>query len=77
MNKRPRKITDRDQRVAADILCQFCFINDLTDFNRVYEQIFAEYGLMDDPFTHTPVTTEEYLKSKTEYEKQLREDVFE
>lgn len=68
-NKKP-KITERDQRVASEILMQFMFTNDMDDVIRVWEEVFKQYGLCEDPFTRTPCTPAEYEKSSLEYEKQ-------
>lgn len=68
-NKKP-KITERDQRVASEILMQFMFTKDMDDVIRVWEEVFKQYGLCEDPFTRTPCAPAEYEKSSLEYEKQ-------
>lgn len=65
-----RKITTRDQKVAADILTEFTFVNNMDEFWSAYNDIFKRYDLCDDPFTNLPVSTEEYCKNKLSYEKQ-------
>lgn len=65
-----RKITTRDQKVAADILTEFTFVNNMDEFWSAYNNIFKRYDLCDDPFTNLPVSTEEYCKNKLSYEKQ-------
>lgn len=65
-----RKITTRDQKVAADILTEFTFVNNMDEFWSAYNDIFKRYDLCDDPFTNLPISTEEYCKNKLSYEKQ-------
>lgn len=60
----------RDQKVVAEILTQFMFTKNMDDVMRVWKQVYEEYGLCDDPFTHTPCTPEEYCKNRLEYDKQ-------
>lgn len=70
MAKVKPKITKRDQRIAAEILTQFMFTKDMNDVVRVWEEIYEQYGLCDDPFSRTPCTPEEYSKNSLEYDKQ-------
>lgn len=70
------KITKKDQRIAADILTQFMFTRNMDDVNEVWREVFKQYGLHEDPFTHTPCTNEEYFKNQSEYEKQLMIDKY-
>jgi hypothetical protein len=42
----------------------------MDDVIRVWEEVFKQYGLCEDPFTRTPCTPAEYEKSSLEYEKQ-------
>ena len=65
-----RKITTRDQKVAADILTEFTFVNNMDEFWSAYNDIFKRYDLCDDLFTNLPISTEEYCKNKLSYEKQ-------
>lgn len=64
------KITKRDQRIVAEILTQFMFTKDMDDVIRVWEDVYAQYGLCDDPFTHVPCTPDEYCINQLEYDKQ-------
>ena len=64
------KITERDRRVASEILMQFMFTKDMDDVIRVWKDVFEQFGLCEDPFTRTPCTPTEYEKSSLEYEKQ-------
>lgn len=68
--KHNRKVTKRDQRVAAEILTQFMFINTMDEVMKVWKQVYEQYGLCDDPFTGTPCTPEEYCENRLEYDKQ-------
>ena len=63
-------ISKRDQKVAAEILTVFMFLTSLNEVSLVWDDLFEKYGLYFDPFTHTPVTPEEYAKSKLEYDRQ-------
>lgn len=67
MNKR-RKITQRDQQVAAEILTAFMFTKDMDDVLRVWRELYEQYDLCDDPFTHTPCTFEECCINQLKYE---------
>lgn len=70
MGKTKSKISERDQRVASEILMQFMFTKDMDDVMRVWDEVFKHYDLCEDPFTRTPCTPAEYAKSSLEYEKQ-------
>lgn len=65
------KITKTMQKVAADILTQFMFTKDMDDVIKTWKDIYKQYELCDDPFTHTPCTPEEYSKNRLEYDKQV------
>ena len=71
-----RKITARDQKVAADILTEFTFVNNMDEFWSAYNDIFKRYDLCDDPFTNLPISTEEYCKNKLSYEKQSMIEIY-
>ena len=58
------------QRVAVEILIQFMFTKTMDDVLRVWDEVYEQYGLCDDPFTGCPCTPEEYCKNKLEYDKQ-------
>ena len=64
------KISKRDQRVAAEILTQFMFTRDMKEVLQVWNNIYKQYDLCDDPFTHTPCSPEDYCKSRLEYDRQ-------
>lgn len=64
------KLNEKIQRIVADVLTAFMFAQTMDDVMEVWNQIYKQYGLCDDPFTHTPCSPEDYLKSKLEYEKQ-------
>ncbi len=78
MNKitNKRKLTTRDQKVAADILTEFTFVNNMDEFWSTYKDIFKRYDLCDDPFTNLPVSTEEYCKNKLSYERQAMIEMY-
>ena len=64
------KITERDQRIASDILTQFMFTKTMDDVIKVWDKIYKQYELCSDPFTGIPLTQKEYCESKLEYERQ-------
>ena len=49
--KKQRKITDKEQRVAVDILNNLCFCEDIKEMFRIFDDIVKEYNLFKDPFT--------------------------
>lgn len=63
-----KKITQRDREIAAEILTSFMFTKNMDDVMEVWEQVYEQYGLCDDPFTHTPCSPKEYCENKLEYE---------
>ena len=65
------KINKRDQRVATEILTQFMFTKDMDYVRQVWDDVYKQYDLCDDPFTYTPCTPEDYCKNRLEYEKQV------
>lgn len=65
------KLSKRDQRIAADILTAFMFTKTMDDVINVWNDLFEKYDLCFDPFTHAPVTPEEYAKNKSEYDRQV------
>ena len=48
----------------------------MDDVKEVWGEVFKQYGLHEDPFTHTPCTNEEYFENRSEYEKQLMIDKY-
>lgn len=67
-------ITNKEQRVAAEILTQFMFTRTMKEVLDTWYNIYKEYGLYDDPFTHCPCSSEDYYKSKLEYDRQAMID---
>lgn len=66
-----RKISERDRKVAAEILKQFRFVKDMNEVLKTWDNIYKQYDLCDDPFTHTPISPEEYAKNSLEYQKHV------
>lgn len=64
------KMTNRDQKIIADILAQFMFTRTMEDVAEVWDNIYDKYDLCSDPFTGVSCTPEEYCKSQLEFEKQ-------
>ena len=61
---------ERIQRVVADILTQFMFVRTMEDVHRVWQSIYDDYDLCDDPFTGCPCSNEEYADNNIEYQRQ-------
>ena len=68
--KSQHKVTKRDQKLVSEIITQFMFTKTMDDVMEVWKRVYEEYGLCDDPFTHTPCTPDEYCKNRSEYDKQ-------
>lgn len=64
------KQSEKIQCVVAEILTRFLFTRTHEEIIDVWEQIYKEFGLCDDPFTHTPCAPIEYEKNRLEFEKQ-------
>ena len=60
-----------EQEVAAEILTQFMFVNNMDDVNNAWDDIYKRYGLCDDPFTKCPCSPREYAKNSLEYQRQV------
>ena len=71
MAQRNRKITDRDQRVAAEILTAFMFCNNMDDVNRAWKATYEAFALCDDPFTGCPCSSKEAEENSLKYRKQV------
>lgn len=69
-SKAPPKMSERDPRIAAEILTAFMFTKTMDDVMKVWKEIYEKYDLCDDPFTGTPCTLSEFCKNQIEYEKQ-------
>ncbi len=65
------EISKRDQRIPADILTEFMFTKTMDDVINVWNDLFEKYDLCSDPFTHIPVTPEEYAKIISEHDRQV------
>lgn len=76
MKSRKNKITERDSKVAAEILTQFLFTKDMNDVINVYDRMYAAYNLCIDPFTHTPCSPGDYAKYKLEYDRQCMDELY-
>ena len=76
MKNKKRIITEKEQRVAANILIQFAFCNNMEEHNKIWKEIFAEYGLFTDPFTKLPESAGQHSKSSYEYDKQTFENKY-
>ena len=68
------KITTKEQRIVAEILTQFMFARDMGEVLQTWDNIYKQYDLCDDPFTHCPCSSEDYYKSSLEYDKQAMID---
>lgn len=68
------KITEKDRKLVSEILAQFMFAKNMDDVMGVWQKLYDEYELCDDPFTQTPCTPKEYCENQLEYEKQIMID---
>ncbi len=68
--KKKHKITNGEQRAAADILIRLTFASSMKEVNFIIEECYKYYELCDDPFTNLPCTTKEKIKNDIEYQKQ-------
>lgn len=59
-----------EQRVAAEILTKFMFARDMGEVLQTWDNIYKQYDLCSDPFTHTPCCPEDYCKNKLKYDRQ-------
>ena len=64
------KVSEKTRKAVADVLTQFMFTKNMDDVMKVWDEVYRQYGLCDDPFTGTPCTENEYCHSLLEYEKQ-------
>ena len=65
-----KKITDKEQKVAAEILTQFLFCGNMEEVQNTWDYIYEQYELCDDPFTYTPCSTKDYYENRQEYARQ-------
>lgn len=76
---KPKKepyISDKMQKVAVDILERLMFVKSLDELGEVFKYTYKKYKLCDDPFTHMPCTTKEYVKLSYSYDKQKAEEMY-
>lgn len=72
--RKRRKLTERDQQVAAEILIRFAFVNSMDAFEAEYKEVMKDYDLCDDPFTRLPCSPGQYSENSLEYERQTMEE---
>ena len=72
--RKRRKLTERDQQVAAEILIRFAFVNSMDAFVSEYKELKKDYDLCDDPFTHLPCSSGQYSENSLKYERQTMEE---
>lgn len=68
--------TKGEQKAAAEILTQLMFVKNMDDLSKCWDRLYKEYNLLSDPFTHCPVTIDEYVHLSNEYAKQKMEERF-
>lgn len=66
-----KKVSEKTQRIVADILTQFMFTKTIDDVMDVWNKVYEEYDLCTDPFTCTPCSNEEYADNNIKYQQQL------
>lgn len=67
--KRKIEITEKEQRIAVDILEHLIFSNTRLP-KEFFDKMMERYELRQDPFSGLPCTTEEYVKNHIEYDRQ-------
>ena len=72
-----KKVTSAMQKVAANILQDFEILTMMHNGPYTFEEIWEivqkhadNYGLCEDPFTRMICTSDEYYKSRVEYDRQ-------
>lgn len=71
MNRRKKQLTEKEQRVAAEILCDYIVSHNGNGYQDEFaERVMKQYGLYNDPFTKLPCTPKEYCKNSLEYDRQ-------
>ena len=65
------KINKRDQKVASNILTEFMFAQNMEEVWQAWDNIYKQYELCHDPFTHTPCAPEQYYENSLEYDRQV------
>lgn len=71
MKQKTRKISTKEQRVAADILLSFMFANDMQSVVDTWHKVYEQYELCEDPYTRTPCSCEDYAKENEKYQREL------
>ena len=70
--KQPKK-SDKAQRIAASILTAFMFAETMDEVHTIWKNIYEEFSLYDDPFTHCPCSPKEFEENSLEYNQQMME----
>lgn len=65
------KISEKEQRIVAEILILFMFSKNMKEVFEIWDKIYKDYGLCTDPFTGCPCSSKEYAENQLEYEKQM------
>lgn len=66
-----RKLTDKEQRVAASILTEYVIAHNDKGFNtEFFDSVMNDYELCKDPFTQLPCSPREYADNSLEYDRQ-------
>jgi hypothetical protein len=71
---RKRKITSKEQEIAAKILTQFMFAINMEEVIKTWNDIYNQYELHDDPFTHTPCSSNDYYRNRMSFDRQTMID---
>lgn len=68
--KKKHKITNGEQKAAADILTRLIFAKNIKEVQFIIDEVYIYYELNIDPFTKLPCSNKEYAKNYIEYQKQ-------
>ena len=74
MKQKKRKITDKDQRIVAEILTMLMFTETMEEVRKICDSIYKAFELCDDPFTGCPCSCKEAAENRLEKEKQIMID---
>ena len=75
-SRKRRKLTERDQQIAAEILTRFMFTKTFDEVIVEWQKVYEDFCLCDDPFTHTCCSPGQYSENSLEYERQTMEELY-
>lgn len=76
MDKKSPKYSEKELKMAANILTALSFCSSMQEVDTLWQQLFDQYGLMLDPFVNLPCTPKDYAEACKEYDRQAMEAKF-